>query len=175
LKNLRRGLKMTWSHGYFCPNCECRWVKHLCKEYLPCGCGVKTEDAVYIYTKQYAKRGKEIYIAFKNYILEDFIPYEESYERAIERLFKKVENNPESTLLKKAIENAFYGKSLYWGDWIERCSKCVNFNPSGKTHNIHDATRRWRKKCKIHDWCSVDCKDFVKVEGKRNYSNMQIL
>ena len=146
---------MTWSHGYFCPNCECRWVKHLCKEHLPCGCGVKTEDAVYIYTKWYARKGMEIYIAYRDFTLDDFIPHEESDEEAIKRLYKKVESHAESALLKKAINNAIYGRSLNWRDWSARCGKCRHF-----TSVYH------RKKCRIHDWCSIDCKDFVKKEEK---------
>ena len=104
---------MTWSHGYFCPVCECRWVLHLCKnERLPCGCGIKKEDAVYIYTKRYAKRGLEVYIRYKVFEIDEFVPHDD--EEALERLYKKVENHPQSELLKKAIYDALYGRSLYW-------------------------------------------------------------
>ncbi|ADC64755.1 hypothetical protein Ferp_0582 [Ferroglobus placidus DSM 10642] len=150
---------MTWSHGYFCPKCECRWVKHLCRDLLPCGCGIRIEDAVYIYTKRYARAGMEIHIAFKGYVLEDFIPREESYEDAVKRLYRKVEEDLrrhpglDASTLKKAIDNALFGRSLNLGDWPERCGKCEHFN------SVYD-----RKKCEIHDWCSVGCKDFLKRE-----------
>ncbi len=140
---------MTWSHGYFCPKCECRWVKHLCKEKLPCGCGVAKEDAVYIYTKWYAKTGLEVYIHYKGLEVEAFIPHDEDDETALKRLLDKVKNHPQEELLKKAIEDALYGRSLYWKDWMIRCSKCKHF-----TSPYH------KKKCEIHDWCSIDCRDF---------------
>lgn len=130
----------------------------MCKERLPCGCGIKTEDAVYIYTKWYARRGMEIYIAFKDFTLEDFIPHEESDIDATKRLYVKVEKHPDSALLKKAIDNALFGSSLNWRDWSTRCGKCKHF-----TSMYH------KKKCEIHDWCSVDCKDFIKKEG--NYES----
>ena len=143
---------MTWSHGYFCPVCECRWAYHLCKDgKLPCGCGVKVDDAVYIYTKRYAKSGFEVQIQYKGFKIDEFFPKNVDYEEIEKRLCEKVAGHPQADLLKKAIHNAIWGKSLYWKDWIVRCSKCKYFtSPYNK------------KKCRIHNWCSIDCSDFCK-------------
>lgn len=131
---------MTWSHGYFCPICECRWVAHLCKDMLPCGCNVKTNDAVYIHVKKYFGKCQRIFIEYKNFKLNTFIPDDNIDEHAF-RLISTVE----SQLIKKAIHNAIYERSLYDNDWFVRCSKCANFDDG---------------KCTIHERCSIDCSDF---------------
>lgn len=154
---------MTWSHGYMCPVCECRWVAHLCKDRkLPCGCNVKTEDAVYIYVWYAGRRGKNICIRYKDINIDEWCQRGEHPEEELKKLIK---GHPAQKLLEKAVENAIYGRSLYHRDWITRCSKCSNFIPfEGTAYDITHSMQQWRKKCKIHDWCSIDCEDFRKEE-----------
>ena len=147
---------MTQTHGYFCPKCECRWVAHLCKEELPCGCGVKTEDAVYISVHRKGKSGNEYVIEYKDFRIHKWMPVKivkAGKDEEAKKLLNLVKNHPEKDLLELAILNAVYeSSSCYYTDWFERCSKCVNF-----TYNL-------RKKCRIHNWCSISCKDFKRLK-----------
>ncbi len=147
---------MTETYGYFCPKCEIRWVRYLNKgEFLACGCGVKKEDAPYIYRKHYGNDRTQIYIKFKDIIIERTFKTEET-KKIEEELKKLVKGNKYEDLLKKAIENALYGMSHYDHYWV-RCRKCK-----------HYLGRLRKRKCKLHRWLSIGCKDFIKRKKPLN-------
>ena len=142
---------MTWTAGYFCPKCKMRWVKHLCKDgKLPCGCGVSTEDAVFVYRKHYAKSGDEIYVSYKDFQLEHFIRNDENQLEALKNLLRRAERHPEEKLLKQAIANAISGKSAYERHWRARCARCKHHG------NLFGS----KFKCKRGNVPSIACADF---------------
>ncbi len=125
----------------------------MCKDdMLPCGCGVKTDDAVYIYRKHYGLRGDEYLIIYKDVRLEYFSPVGESYDTAVEKMVERIKDHPEAALLRKAIRNAVYESSLYYRDWWVRCSRC--------RHSVDVGVFEPKIRCRIHRWCEIDCRDF---------------
>ncbi len=141
---------MTMSFGYFCPKCRLRWVRHLCKDgNLPCGCGVSTDDAVYICTKHYARSGDGIYIRYKDFELDAFLPHGKNRLEDMRNLMKIAEDHPEAGLLKSAIANALSGRSLYSHHWRARCARCAN------AKDIFS-----KRPCDIQEFPSVACNKF---------------
>lgn len=62
---------MTETVGYYCPECGKKYVRHKCKDSLPCGHG--KENAIYVYHKWCAKRDNKIVMRRGNIIYEDKI------------------------------------------------------------------------------------------------------
>jgi len=161
---------MTETHGYFCPRCLIRWVSHTArgKEYLPCGCGVKTEDAVWLYHQKRAKHLDRIWISYDGWDFRSLVQpikpaygewdEEYNYEAVKQRFLAHVKSFGYSEHIQKilliAFHNAVYGSSYDYSAWAGRCWRCI--------HNIGVQ----RVKCKLgKTWMDISCTDFVLKES----------
>lgn len=48
---------MTQTVGFYCPDCDAKYVRHVCGTGLPCG--HKAKRAIYVYAKRYGADGHE--------------------------------------------------------------------------------------------------------------------
>jgi len=133
-------------------------VEHINKNNkLACGCETPLQDSLYLYRKQYGLGGISLKVFSENYKLKFLFDGEYPLEFALRSfVLWCILNTPNNAdlianynLVQYAVKEAFTGSTTYLMGYGARCVNCQSFLGFS-----------FKKKCSIHDWCQITCKDF---------------